>query len=68
MQKNRRRGRVAIGAFSLQKHAEKQAQTRTYLEPNRNSMQKPIEGLSAAFLPELYKATINKGAIVCAQR
>jgi hypothetical protein len=35
-----------------------------YLEPNRDSLQKPIGGLSATLLPELYKGTINKGAIV----
>ena len=37
--------------------------TRTYLEPNRNSLQKPIGGLSRTTLPELYKAPLNKGAI-----
>jgi hypothetical protein len=35
-----------------------------YLEPNRDSLQKPIGGLSVTLLPELYKGTINKGAIV----
>ena len=40
------------------------AKSPSYLEPNRNSMQKPIEGLSAQALPELYKAPLNKGAIV----
>jgi len=30
----------------------------SYLEPNRDSMQKPIEGRSPQLLPELYKETI----------
>jgi hypothetical protein len=64
MQKNRRRGRIAIEEKQAQKHVEKQTQTRTYLEPNRNTMQKPIGGRSATLLAELYKGTINKGAIV----
>jgi hypothetical protein len=34
-----------------------------YLEPNRDSMQKPIGGLSPQPLSELYKAPLNKGAI-----
>jgi|GEM_PF-159942 len=37
----------------------------SYLKPNSQSMQKPIEGLSTALLLELYKGTIYKGAIVC---
>ncbi len=45
MQKNRRRGSIAIGEKQAQKHVEKQTPTRTYLEPIRNTMQKPIEGL-----------------------
>jgi hypothetical protein len=40
MQKTRR-SRVAIGENQAQNHVEKQTQTRTYLEPIRDSLQKP---------------------------
>jgi len=67
MQKNRRRGRIAIDVFHNQTHAEKQTQTRTYLEPIRNSLQKPIEGLPAALPSELYIVSLYKGAIDCSE-
>jgi hypothetical protein len=63
MQKKRRRGRSLLA-----KNKPKNMLKRTYLEPNRNTMQKPIGGLSATLLPELYKGTINKGAIDCSKR
>jgi hypothetical protein len=39
----------------------------SYLEPNSSSMQKPIGGLSPQPLPELYKALLNKRAIITAE-
>jgi hypothetical protein len=41
LQKNRRGEGSLLTLF----HANSMLKTRTYLEPNRNSMQKPIEGL-----------------------
>ena len=43
--------RVAIGEKTAQNHVENTA--RTYLERIRNTMQKPIEGLSRAILDAL---------------
>ena len=45
--------RVANGEKHNQKHVEKQRQA--YLEPNRNGMQKPIEGLLAQSFTRLIK-------------
>ncbi len=44
-----------IGAFSPQNHVEKDAKTRTYLEPNRDSMHEPIGGRSMQHPCSLYK-------------
>jgi len=45
--------RSRIGEKHNQKHVEKQRQA--YLEPNRNGMQKPIEGLLAHSFTRLIK-------------
>jgi hypothetical protein len=57
MQKNRRRGRSLL----TKNKPNSMLKTRTYLEPNRNSLQKPIEGLSAQPPQPIY--SLNKGAI-----
>ena len=44
-------GEVAIGEKCIQKHVE----TRVYLEPNRGSLQKPIEGLLVPIFRALCK-------------
>jgi hypothetical protein len=51
MQKNRRRGGSLLAVF----RAKSMLKTRTYLEPNRNSLQKPIGGLFPQPLSELFK-------------
>jgi hypothetical protein len=53
-----------VGGRSLlaEKTLNSMFETRTYLEPIRNSLQKPIGGLSATLPAELYKAATNKGA------
>jgi len=38
--------KVAIGGKHSQNHAEKRSLSRTYLQPIRNRMHEPIEGLS----------------------
>jgi len=45
-----------IGGRSVlaQKPPNSMLKTRTYLDPNRNSLQKPIEGLSASFFQGLW--------------
>jgi len=51
-------------ALGYSETTQRNGNTPSYLEPNRDSMQKPIGGLSATLLSELYKGTIYKGAIV----
>ena len=64
-------GRSAIGVKTAQKYVENRR--RTYLQPNRNTMQKPIGGLSLLALfstnnrpakVEPLIPPLNKGAIV----
>ena len=60
-------GRSAIGAETAQKYVENRR--RTYLQPNRNTLQKPVGGLSALALHCPVKVEplippLNKGAIV----
>ena len=64
-------GRSAIGAETAQKYVENRR--RTYLQPNRNTMQKPVGGLSVMALftannrpaeVEPLIPPLNKGAIV----